>query len=101
MLIRTACCCAGLLLAATGCQATDPYYREGLWRPNRSNDINLRRMAATPSDLARGVGDGTGDGQQAVAALDRRRADRVKNLPDSGLAQITIQSAGTGGSAGQ
>ena len=100
MLIRAACCCVGLLLATTGCQLTDPYERVGSWRPNRSNDTNLQRMVANPSDLARGVGDGNGDGQQAVAALDRRRADKVKALPDSGLAQIVIQSAGTGGTAG-
>lgn len=101
MLIRTACCCLGVLLAATGCQVTDPLYREGLWRPNRSNDTNLLRMVANPSDLAQGVGDGTGDGQQAVAALDRRRADKVKKLPNSGLAQIVIQSTGSSGAGGQ
>ena len=82
------------LFCAAGCDTLDPYRRAGLWRPNHANETNLARMVAVPGDLAFGAGDGAGDGQQAVAALDRLRAGKVKPLPDSGLAQIRLQSSG-------
>ncbi len=87
-------------LAMAGCNALDPYQRAGLWRPNHANEINLAHMVAVPGDLAFGVGDGAGDGQQAVAALDRLRTGKVKPLPDSGVAQVQLQSNGASGSAG-
>ena len=99
--------CLGLLLAMGGCAFTDPYERAGVWRPNGANDANLIAMVKTPSDLVQGVGDGLGNGQLAAAAIERLRADKVKPLPDSGVAQISlsgsgaaVNGAGTGGSAG-
>ena len=87
------------LIALVGCDAVDPYQRAGLWRPNHANDFNLTRMVAAPGDLAYGAGDGAGDGQQAVAALDRLRAGKVKSLPASGLAEIKLQTTGSSGQA--
>jgi hypothetical protein len=103
--------CLGLSLAMGGCAFTDPYERAGVWRPSGSNEANLIAMVKTPSDLVQGVGDGLGNGQLAAAAIERLRADKVKPLPDSGLAQISLSGsgagaggtgtgAGTGGSAG-
>ena len=82
------------LLALAGCDATDPYMRDGTWRPNGANESNLRAMVASPSDLVRGM-PGEGNGQQAAAALDRYRNDKVRLLPDSAVAKITPVSSGT------
>jgi len=77
-----------------GCDATDPYMRTGTWRPNDANEANLRVMVASPSDLIQGV-PSHGDGQQAAAALDRYRNDKVRLLPDSAVAKVTPVSSGT------
>jgi hypothetical protein len=90
----------GLLLLSTGCAATDPYEREGVWHPNGSNETDLRAMVAMPSDLVQGVGDGHGNSQQAEAAVERLRTDKVKPLPASGVAQITVNASGAGTSGG-
>ena len=82
------------LLMLAGCAATDPYLRDGLWRPNGANEFNLRVMVASPSDLVRGT-PSEGNGQQAAAALDRYRNDKVRQLPDSAVAKITPVSGGT------
>ena len=90
--------CSGVLLLLAGCDITDPYEREGVWRPNYANDANLRAMVASPSDLVRGVDGPGGDGQQAAAALDRQRQDKPRKLPDSGVANIVpVSTGGNGG----
>jgi hypothetical protein len=94
MLARALICFAALTLS--GCDMTDPYLREGVWRPNGSTEANLRAMVAAPADLARGVSAPGGDGQQAAAALDRYRNDKVRPLPDSALAKVVAISAGSG-----
>ena len=96
MFRRTLICLA--LLGLAGCAAMDPYQRQGDWRPNNANDDNLRVMVVSPSDLVRGVGSQGGDGQQAAAALDRLRNDKVRRLPDSDIAKVTTVS--NGGSQG-
>ena len=82
------------LLVLAGCDVTDPYMREGMWRPNDANESNLRAMVASPSDLVRGT-PSEGNGQQAAAALDRYRNDKLRPLPDSAVAKITPVSSGT------
>ena len=94
MLARALICFAALTLS--GCDMTDPYLREGVWRPNGANEANLRAMVVAPADLARGVSAPGGDGQQAAAALDRYRNDKVRPLPDSALAKVVAISAGSG-----
>lgn len=84
--------CAFLPLA--GCSGTDPLYRGGLWRPNGANDSNLRVMIADPQDLVSGASSPGADGQVAAAAIERYRIDRVKPLPDSGIAKITSVAGG-------
>lgn len=93
MLRRQLLCIAVLGLA--GCDANDPYLRDGTWRPNSANDSNLRAMVASPSDLVRGVSSGGSSGQQAAAALDRQRNDKVRPLPDSAVAKIVPVSSGS------
>jgi hypothetical protein len=83
-----------IAVALAGCNGIDPYLREGTWRPNGANEANLPLMVASPADLARGVG-GPGDGQQAAAALDRYRNDKVRQLPTSGVAEIVPVQTGT------
>lgn len=83
------------LLAVAGCEATDPYLREGTWRPTGTNDLNIAAQIIQPSDLVRGVDYAPLDGTMATAAVERYRTGRVKRLPESSLVSI----GGTGGSA--
>jgi type IV pilus biogenesis protein CpaD/CtpE len=92
MLIRQLLCVI-VLLFLVGCDAADPYLRDGVWRPNGANEADLRAMVASPSDLVRGVAS-HGDGQQAAAALDRYRNDKVRPLPDSAIAKVVPVSSG-------
>jgi type IV pilus biogenesis protein CpaD/CtpE len=87
ILRRSALAGLGLLLLA-GCAATDPYQREGMWRPNGANASNLRTMVVSPADLVRGVEEPGSSGQQAAMALDRMRQEKVRALPDSAVAKI-------------
>ena len=88
------------LLALAGCASTDPLTRDGLWQPSGANEANLAAMVADPMDLVQGKSAEGSDGQRAAAAVARLRLDRVKPLPDSGIAQFTTQSTGTAGSGG-
>lgn len=85
-----------ILVAVPGCARTDPYQREGIWRPGGVNDTNLRAMATMPSDLirARPSANRT-DGRLAAAAVSRLHHDRVRPLLDSGLARVTPVAGGT------
>jgi hypothetical protein len=83
-------------VALAGCNQIDPYTRPGNWRPNGANDANLRAMVAVPADLAVATPASPADGQLAATAVDRLRHDAVRPLPDSGLAQITPVSGGSG-----
>lgn len=85
--------------ALAGCGAIDPLARPGVWHPTGANDANLRAMAANPQDLAGGVGSPLADGTLAAAAVARYHADRVKPLPDSGLAAITLGGSGANAAA--
>jgi hypothetical protein len=87
-----------LLLALAGCDKTDPYLRGGTWRPNGANEANLRAMVVVPSDLAAATPAGPADGGLAAAAVDRLRNDRVRPLPDSGVAQIVLVGSGAAAS---
>ncbi len=98
MLTRQLLCIAVVALA--GCDVTDPYRREGVWRPDDANEVNLRAMVVSPSDLVRGVSSPGGDGQQAAAALDRMRNDKLRPLPDSAIAKVVPVASG-GSQGGQ
>jgi hypothetical protein len=84
-----------LLIAFAACDRTDPYRREGTWRPSGANDANLRAMVVVPSDLAIATRAGPADGALAAAALSRLHNDRVRPLPDSALAQVVPISSGS------
>jgi hypothetical protein len=86
-----------VVLSLAGCDATDPYLKQGVWRPNDANDANLRAMVVSPSDLVRGVNSSQGDGRQAAAALDRLRNDKPRVLPDSAIAKVVPISSGAQG----
>jgi type IV pilus biogenesis protein CpaD/CtpE len=83
-----------LLLMLGACQQTDPYAREGVWRPHDSNAANLRAMVVVPSDLVSATPAAPADGGLAAAALNRLEHDRVRKLPDSGVAQVTPVASG-------
>jgi type IV pilus biogenesis protein CpaD/CtpE len=84
-----------LLILLPGCEAIDPYTRDGAWRPLGANQANLRTHVANPAHLDRGSSDAGADGQAASEAVRRYRTDRVRPLPASGVAEI--QPTGVGG----
>ncbi len=87
------------LLALAGCEATEPYLREGTWRPTGSNDLNIAAQIIHPSELVRGVDYAPYDGTMPAAAVARYRAGKIKKLPDSGFAAIRIQGSSDNGAA--
>jgi len=100
------------LLGTSACDPqNDPLYREGLFQTGHTNRNNLTLMVANPSDLVRGTGTTTSDGQQATAAVERWRNDKVKKLPAADLASVSAgnsggndaggSGAGGGGAGGQ
>ena len=84
-----------VLFALAGCDSIDPYLREGVWRPSGANEANLRAMAATSRDLVKASRPSPGDGGLAAAAVDRLAHDRVRALPDSGIAQVVPIAGGS------
>jgi type IV pilus biogenesis protein CpaD/CtpE len=65
---------AGLMAASlllSGCEATDPYKREGMWRPEGVVNANLAAQLANPGDLVRGRGDASPVQRQATNAVTR------------------------------
>jgi hypothetical protein len=88
----------GLLLSA--CSATEPDLRLGEWRPLNVNATNLAVMVADPNDLQHGksAGPDESDGQMAVAAIDRMRHSKLKDLGDT--SSQSTKSSGPSGSGG-
>jgi hypothetical protein len=87
-----------LPLALAGCGALDPYGCECVWRPAGVNEQNLAVMAARPAERVLGTGEERAAGAAAAGAVERLRADRVKPLPDIGVARIiTLPGAAPGG----
>ncbi len=87
-------CRAFALAALVGCQRTDPYVRDGLWRPTNANDANLRAMIADPRDLQEGHGATSSSGDIAAAAVARLRQDATKPLADSSISSVHVSGAG-------
>ncbi len=87
------------LLAVAGCEVTEPYLREGTWRPLGTNDLNIAAQIIRPSDLVRGVDYAPLDGTMPTAAIERYRAGKIKRLPDTSLVNIGAQSTGSAGAA--
>ena len=85
-----------LLAATAGCDMFDPYKREGTWRPSAANEQNLAIMAVKPAERVRGTGAEGALGSTAAAAVERLRTDRVKPLPDTGIARIITVPGGGG-----
>jgi len=80
--------------------AYDPLVRQGLFQPGHTNHQNLALQVANPGDLVRGSGTTTSDGQQAAAAVQRWRDDKLKKLPAADLAQVSASSSGNNDSSG-
>ena len=85
-----------LLAATAGCEIFDPYKREGTWRPTAANEQNLATMAVVPAERVHGTGAAGATGFTAAGAIERLRADRVKPLPDTGVARIITVPGGSG-----
>lgn len=90
------------MISLSACSmSNDPLYRDGLWEPTHANRANLALQAANPSDLIRGTGTITSDGQLAAAAVDRLRTDKIKRLPAADISTVTAGNSGeNNGSSG-
>lgn len=86
-----------LLAALPACDTLDPFRREAAWRPGGVNEANLAAMTAEPAERVQGTGAATVQGHRAVTAIERLRTDRVRALPDSGVARIVAVPGGTQG----
>ena len=53
-------------------------------------------MAVIPAERVRGTGAAGATGFTAAGAIERLRADRVKPLPDTGVARIITVPGGSG-----
>ncbi|MEO8713746.1 MAG: hypothetical protein ABI369_01900 [Acetobacteraceae bacterium] len=84
-----------LALALAACEQTEPYSRAGEWHPLGANAANLRAMIADPRDLDQGRGAISAEGDIAAAAVARLRADAVKRLPASSIAEIHATDTGS------
>ncbi len=91
--IRSSTAGAALLLLA-GCAATDPYQREGVWRPTGLPKLNFEAQVARPADLVQGRGTEFAEGDTAAQAVERLRQGKVKPLPTVSTATV---GASTGG----
>ena len=90
---------AAALALLSACTATDPLYQSGHWQATNVNQANLVVQVENPDDLYHGRQSSGSDALIAAAAVGRLRQDRVKKLPDSGLAQITLSPAAAGSDA--
>ncbi len=73
--------CLLLVLAAAGCSYTDPYTKDGFWKPTGANDRNIAAMAQNKSDLIRGRGAPGSDGVQAASAIELVQKGTPRPLP--------------------
>ena len=87
-------CCMLAVLALAACEQTDPYVRAGDWRPLGANAANLRAMVANPADLYAGRAAAVSSGDLAAAAVARLRADAVKPLLPSSIADVHATDTG-------
>ena len=87
------------LTLLSACAATDPLYQDGRWQATNVNQANLVVQVSNPDDLIHGRRVSGSDGVVAAAAVTRLRQDRLKKLPDSGLAQITLSPGSAGSDA--
>ena len=83
-----------LVVSLGGCALTDPLEKPDRWQPLGANEANLAASVENPDDLVRGRSDPDREVGKAAVAVARYRADQVKPLPDSSLAQITLGSSG-------
>jgi hypothetical protein len=88
----------------SGCGGTlgDPNIRPSTWMPEDINTANLQAMVANPADLQRGHGNGSAMGVVATDAIERLRTGKVRQLPNSGVAEVQLVSTGdSSGGGGQ
>lgn len=89
------------LLSAAGCDATDPFLRQGVWNPRGSNAANLATMVEDPMDLVHGRRDDRASGLLAAAAIARLRHDEAKSLPSLDTSQLTGGGSSSSGRGSQ
>ncbi len=93
---------AGLMMVAcvAGCTETDPYHREGMWKPTGVNTLNLASMLDNPNDLVRGRGARGTPGVEAALGVQLYWADNPKPLPSTTSRSTSVYFGGGGGGGG-
>jgi hypothetical protein len=93
---------AGLLAAMlllSSCDATEPYKREGMWRPEGVVNANIAAQVAYPQDLVRGRGTTEPNYRTAAAAVTKLWGAPAQGGPAGGGAP-SAAPASSGGEAG-
>lgn len=88
------------LAGLTGCAMTDPYQRQGVWRPQGSNEMNFELQVARAADLVQGRGSDETDADMVALAIDRMKRDKVKPLPAASISSVGGSSNSGGASGG-
>lgn len=94
--IRLLCLSIGAGVLA-GCSDMDPLQQPYTWRPLHVYDANIAAQVERKSDLIAGRRLGPSDGHEAADAVQRWRDGKVRQIPDTDLAQLQTSSSGNGG----
>ncbi len=76
-----------VVLLVSGCTATDPYERAGMWQPTGANSRNLAAMVVSPYDLIRGHGERGFSGIESAVPVTQLWAGKTAPLPAAGSQQ--------------
>ena len=88
------------LAGLAGCAMTDPYQRQGVWRPQGSNEMNFELQVARAADLVQGRGSDETDADMVALAIDRMKRDKLKPLPSASISTVGGGSSNNGGASG-
>lgn len=89
---------SGVSAALMGCSDMDPLTQPYTWRPLNVYDANIAAQVEKKSDLVAGRHLGPSDGHEAADAVQRWRDGKVRDIPDTDLAQLQTNGSSGGGS---
>lgn len=91
-------CLSSVTAALAGCENGDLPQEPYTWRPLHVYDANIEAQVERKSDLIAGRHLGPSDGHEAADAVQRWRDGKVREIPETDLAQL--QTNGSGGGSG-
>ncbi|MFT8418086.1 MAG: hypothetical protein ABF636_04540 [Acetobacter sp.] len=93
-------CLSSVTAALAGCANGDPLQQPYTWRPLHVYDANIEAQVERKSDLISGRHLGPSDGHEAADAVQRWRDGKVRQIPDTDLAQLQTNGSGSGSGSG-